>query len=230
MQISQNINYFALTALLNIVDSKEMSTNQNTEQKIMDAAEKMFLEKGYIMSTTTSIAKEAGVTHAMLHYYFRTKEQIFVKVLNKNLGELTASLRPIMTLRRPAWDTLKEGLEMFFDFLSSHRQLPGLIYDVINYNPQLLKSYIQTLQDNEDRMLKYHKEMLEKEIETGKINPISIEQIYYDIITMNMSVFMSLSAMKNLFDVSPGCYETFLDTQKNEIINKIHYRLYGKLE
>lgn len=207
-----------------------MRNNQNTEQKIMDAAEKMFLEKGYIMSTTTLIAKEAGVTHAMLHYYFRTKEQIFIKVLNKNLGELTASLRPIMTLRRPAWETLKEGLEMFFDFLSSHRQLPGLIYDVINYNPQLLKSYVGTLHDNENRILKYHKEMLEKEIESGKINDISIEQIYYDIITMNMSVFMSLSAMKNIFEVTPDYYDTFLGIQKTEIINKIHYRLYGKLD
>lgn len=206
-----------------------MSNNQNTEQKIMDAAEKMFLEKGYIMSTTTSIAKEAGVTHAMLHYYFRTKEHIFIKVLNKNLDELTASLRPIMTLRRPVWETLKEGLEMFFDFLSSHRQLPGLIYDVINHNPQLLKSYIQSLHDNGDKILKYHKEMLEKEIESGKINSISIEQVYYDIITLNMSVFMSLSAMKNLFEVSPDYYNTFLNNQKKEIINKIHYRLYGKL-
>lgn len=206
-----------------------MNNNQNTEQKIMDAAEKMFLEKGYIMSTTTLIAREAGVTHAMLHYYFRTKEQIFIKVLNKNLGELATSLRPIMALRRPAWDTLKEGLEMFFDYLSSHRQLPGLIYDVINYNPQLLKSYIESFRKNDDRMFMYHKEILEKEIESGKINSISIEQVYYDIITMNMSVFLSLSAMKNLFEVSPDYYDTFLETQKKEIINKIHYRLYGKL-
>ena len=42
----------------------------NTEQSILKAAEKEFLKKGFSGSKTTEIAKEAGVTHAMLHYYF----------------------------------------------------------------------------------------------------------------------------------------------------------------
>lgn len=207
-----------------------MGNTQNTEQRIMEAAEKLFLEKGYILSTTTLIAKEAGVTHAMLHYYFRTKEQIFIKVLNKNLGELTSSLRPIMSLRRPAWDTLKEGVEMLFDFLNSHRQLAGLIYDVVKYNPQLLKSYIKGLEgNNKGRMFEHHKMMLENEIKAGRVNDISIEQIFYDIITMNMSVFMSLAVMENVFNMPADDYDAFLAVQKDEIIKKLHYRLYGKL-
>ena len=48
----------------------------NTEQSILKAAEKEFLKKGFSGSKTTEIAKEAGVTHAMLHYYFRTKENL----------------------------------------------------------------------------------------------------------------------------------------------------------
>ena len=38
----------------------------NTEQSILKAAEKEFLKKGFSGSKTTEIAKEAGVTHAML--------------------------------------------------------------------------------------------------------------------------------------------------------------------
>lgn len=206
-----------------------MNSQKNTEQKIMEAAEKLFLEKGYILSTTTLIAKEAGVTHAMLHYYFRTKEQIFIKVLNKNIGELTSALRPAMQTQRPVWETLKDGIEMLFDFLNSHRQLASLIYDVINYNPQLLESYIKELGGAKNKMLEYHREMLDKEISSGRINSISIEQIIYDIITMNMSVFMSVNAMKNILNISPAENEDFINRQKSEIISKIHYRLYGKL-
>ena len=51
----------------------------------MSAAEELFLENGYNLTTTTMIAGKAGVTHAMLHYYFRTKEHIFIKVLDKNM-------------------------------------------------------------------------------------------------------------------------------------------------
>lgn len=206
-----------------------MNGHRNTEQSIMDAAEKLFLEKGYTLSTTTLIAKEAGVTHAMLHYYFRTKEQIFIKVLNKNIGELISSLRPIMMIRRPVWETLKEGIEMMFDFLNTHRQLAGLIYDVINYNPRLLESYITGIGGLRNRLFEQHRDMLEKEISSGRMNHISIEQIIYDIVSMNMSVFMSINAMKNILNLSAEECDEFIRRQKAEITDKIHYRLYGKL-
>lgn len=56
----------------------------NTEQSILKAAEKEFLKKGFSGSKTTEIAKEAGVTHAMLHYYFRTKRICSTKYLKKS--------------------------------------------------------------------------------------------------------------------------------------------------
>lgn len=46
----------------------------NNEQLILEAAEEEFLTKGYDGARTTSIARKAGVSHAMLHYYYRTKK------------------------------------------------------------------------------------------------------------------------------------------------------------
>ena len=53
----------------------ELNYSQDTETRILQAAEKEFFEKGYIGARTTSIAEAAGVTHTMLHYYFRTKDK-----------------------------------------------------------------------------------------------------------------------------------------------------------
>lgn len=55
--------------------------SHDTERRILKAAEKEFLIKGFAGARTSSIAEAAGVTHAMLHYYFRTKEKIFEKIL-----------------------------------------------------------------------------------------------------------------------------------------------------
>ncbi len=49
----------------------------DTEHKILCAAEQEFMAKGFNCARTTSIAEAAGVTHAMRHYYFRTKEKLF---------------------------------------------------------------------------------------------------------------------------------------------------------
>jgi AcrR family transcriptional regulator len=63
-----------------------MKENKNTEEIILEAAEAEFLEKGFDQARTVSIAQRAGVTHAMLHYYFRTKEQLFDKILDRKIG------------------------------------------------------------------------------------------------------------------------------------------------
>ena len=58
---------------------------RNKEQAILEAAEREFIVKGFAGARTTSIAEAAGVTHAMLHYYFRTKEQLFERILDEKM-------------------------------------------------------------------------------------------------------------------------------------------------
>ena len=58
---------------------------RNKEQAILEAAEREFIAKGFAGARTTSIAEAAGVTHAMLHYYFRTKEQLFERILDEKM-------------------------------------------------------------------------------------------------------------------------------------------------
>ena len=65
---------------------------QNKEQAILKAAEREFLTKGYAGARTTSIAEAAGVTHAMLHYYFRTKEHIFERILDEKMRLMSESV------------------------------------------------------------------------------------------------------------------------------------------
>ena len=62
---------------------------EDTETKILKAAEREFLEKGYGGARTTSIAEAAGVTHAMLHYYFRTKDKLFERIVTEKMGLLS---------------------------------------------------------------------------------------------------------------------------------------------
>lgn len=68
--------------------SKQKTDTGTTENKILEAAEKEFLSKGYAGARTTAIAEAAGVTHAMLHYYFRTKDKLFDKIIDSKIGML----------------------------------------------------------------------------------------------------------------------------------------------
>ena len=49
----------------------------DTAAKILKAAEEEFMEKGYGNAKMMSIAARAGVSHSMLHYYYRSKGKLF---------------------------------------------------------------------------------------------------------------------------------------------------------
>ena len=55
----------------------ETSSEKNMEKAILEAAETLFLEKGFDATSTTQIAKAVGCNQALIHYYFRTKENLF---------------------------------------------------------------------------------------------------------------------------------------------------------
>jgi len=55
----------------------------NTEDKIFIAAYKIFLLFGYHGTTLQQIAMQAGVNKSAVHYYFRSKERLYIKVVKK---------------------------------------------------------------------------------------------------------------------------------------------------
>ena len=96
----------------------------NTEQSILKAAEKEFLKKGFSGSKTTEIAKEAGVTHAMLHYYFRTKENLFNKVFEEKAKQLADTFLSRVDESLPFLEKIKCFIEAHFDLLTANPELP----------------------------------------------------------------------------------------------------------
>lgn len=204
-----------------------MNESPNTEQAIMNAAEQIFLEKGYQLATTTSIARQAGVTHAMLHYYFRTKEQIFMRVLEKNLNELFNSIRPVMTVESSFWETLKGGISMHFDFVNKHRNLPNMLYDVVKNNPELLKRCKINATEMIRKEMTRHRTMLEQEIAKGNINDITFEQLLNHILTMDLATFLEIPVLQNVFGIDGIILDKFIEDRKKEIIRTLYLRLYG---
>ena len=72
-----------------------MVRNNILEKSILEAAESLFLEKGFARTTTTMIAREVGCNQSLIHYYFRSKEKLFQLVFEKYLQIFTVGLSTI---------------------------------------------------------------------------------------------------------------------------------------
>lgn len=114
------------------------------EQEILLAAEDEFLRSGYDAASTAVIAKAAGVTHAMVNYYFRSKEQLFIKVLDGCVDELLEKIRLLMKSDGDFIELASESAATLFDSFLAKRRLPFLLLDVARTHPEFLENYRET--------------------------------------------------------------------------------------
>jgi AcrR family transcriptional regulator len=69
------------------------SNRAETEDAFLDAAERLLIEVGYSGITTRRLAEEAGANHGLVHYYFGSMENLFVRVLERFTERLVARQR-----------------------------------------------------------------------------------------------------------------------------------------
>src|SRR5579885_2556238 len=83
-------------------DGRQASMRRRNIEKLLKAAEAVFAKRGFDGATTAEIARDAGVSKPTLHYYFRTKEDIYTSVLDRILGVWVDALEEIQPEAEPA--------------------------------------------------------------------------------------------------------------------------------
>ena len=202
-----------------------MAKKDNKEQEILLAAEKLFAEKGFKGATTSLIAAEAGVTHAMLHYYFRTKEQIFLKVCDSYMEEVRSELRPIMEPAVYDVKLIKTVTEICFDFFSSHSGQMSLFLEVAKERPELLEEYVAELGRYMGGAITAHQERTESAVREGKINDISFSDRLLDIVSVCASPFFFEPVVDNIMKMDAARKKEFLESRKREAVELIANRI-----
>jgi AcrR family transcriptional regulator len=72
-----------------------------TEQALLDAAERLLVDVGAAGITTRRVADEAGANHGLVHYYFGSVEQLLVRVLERFTGRLIERHRQLYAADAP---------------------------------------------------------------------------------------------------------------------------------
>ncbi|WP_102142442.1 TetR/AcrR family transcriptional regulator [Mycobacterium hubeiense] len=96
---------------------------------LIDAAEQLMLEEGYAAVTSRRVADRAGLKPQLVHYYFRTMEDLFMAVFRRRaeegldvLAKALESPQPLWALWRFVTDPAGARLAMEFMGLANHRK------------------------------------------------------------------------------------------------------------
>lgn len=109
----------------------------STEERIKAAARKVFHQKGFAGTRTRDIAEEAGINHAMLNYYFRSKEKLFEMVMMETMAQFFKGVNLMLNDEKTSLD---EKIDLivsnYVDLLLKEPELPTFILNEVRPNPQ----------------------------------------------------------------------------------------------
>ena len=92
-----------------------VNKSDDTEQIILDAAQNVFVKKGLYGARMQEIADEAGINKALLHYYFRNKEQLFEAIFKATSSRFIPVLFSILNEESELDDKVRKVVEHYLD-------------------------------------------------------------------------------------------------------------------
>ena len=206
--------------------NKELTHSQDTETRILQAAEKEFLEKGYAGARTVSIAEAAGVTHAMLHYYYRTKDNLFEKIVSDKMHMLgNIILSAIGDEDLPLEERIRQGVERHFDFLLANRDIPRFVINELYAQPghsEALKASVREMANN---LLNNLQRQIDENAARGKCLKTDARMLLIDIVSLNVFPFVAAPIMSGAMGEFYENYDDFLAARKRENVETILRKL-----
>lgn len=198
----------------------EPNKRTNTEQTILRCAEEVFLERGYDGARTTEIAQRAGVNHAMIHYYFRTKLDLFNVIFQDKLSLLTDSFADTLIQERPFFDKIRLAVETHFDFMSDNPKLFFFLYSEIVNNAERKKLVAEFIEPKVRPILNILDKDMKKEVEKGNIRKVKALEILLNIISLNVITFLGLPLIETLCR-DEGEVKNFMSERKANNVESI---------
>lgn len=99
-----------------------------TRSAIIDAALKLFREKGYDATTMRAIASDAGVSVGNAYYYFDSKEQLIQGFYDRAQVEHEAAARPVLDSERDLAARIAGVIEAWLDTMEPYRPFAGKFF------------------------------------------------------------------------------------------------------
>ena len=196
------------------------------EEQILQTAEELFLEKGFDATSTTDIAKKVGCNQALVHYYFRTKEKLFMQIFSKKQEMVFSCLK--LSEETDFQTALNDFIDAYFELLMQNRKLPFFIINELIMRDDR-RQYFRKKVIESPEYLKYYSAwnmMLQKEIAEGRIRPIELADLTLHVVSLLVFTFISLPLYSDFFKKDETEIRTYLNHRKEAIKELIFKGIY----
>ncbi|MFQ5334544.1 MAG: TetR/AcrR family transcriptional regulator [Flavobacteriales bacterium] len=192
-----------------------MVKKESAEEKILAAARRVFRQKGMGGSRMQEIAEEAGINKALLHYYFRSKEKLFLAVFRESFELLVPRLNALLQADLPLFDKIRELVGRYSEFLAQHPYLPAFIIYEMNADTQRFVAELQAsgCLPAPQPFLK----QVETSVQKGEICPVEPAQLLINIIALCVFPFAVMPMLQAVELATSSTVKEMLDKRQTEV-------------
>ncbi|MDD2191814.1 MAG: TetR/AcrR family transcriptional regulator [Bacteroidales bacterium] len=194
---------------------------EGMEFSILHAADELFMERGFNGVSTTEIALKVGCNQALIHYYYRTKANLFQKVFENKLSFLI-SLFEVDDYKGLSFeDKLRMRIESHFDALAQNPKLPMFVLNELKNNPITIDLIKETFNNNVPYLTGSLEKELQEEHKAGRIRKISALDLMINITSLNIFTFLTLPIMEYVFGLDQETTKEMFEVRKKEIVTTV---------
>lgn len=190
------------------------------ENKIIEIAKTVFIEKGYAETSMSEIAAKVGINRPGLHYYFRTKEKMFEAVF----GEIIMSVIPkvfdiLIQKDKKIGKRVEEIIDTYYRLFLENPKLPMFVIREINRDANLLINTAKKMQLPEKFFGALHS--IEEEMQEGKLKQVPVRFIFYNLYSLLSIPFLSHDLTYSLLLDENESFEDMLNDWKPYIVSQM---------
>lgn len=167
----------------------------DTAAKILKAAEEEFMEKGYGNAKMMSIAARAGVSHSMLHYYYRSKGKLFQMIFDEKAKLIVSILEGVHDKEISFKEVISHFVMNQFDLMRKNDRFVWLMIDELIHNKENLTKIMEIVLPKVTGYIQCVNDMLEKEVKAGNVREIKLMDLIVNIVSINVASFLFLPVL-----------------------------------
>lgn len=198
------------------------SRDSTTETRILGAARTVFIRSGTGGARMQEIAEEAGVNQALLHYYFRSKDQLAQAVFRELAVRIVPSIASIFASEEGLALKIERFVHTYIDLVRQNPFIPGYILAEVHFNPERLASLAEQVTGSSpaSAMLSFIPRLraeLDQQAAIGAIRSIAPEQFLVNLIALCVFPFAARPVLRLVLDQDDEAFDRFLDERRAEL-------------
>ena len=189
----------------------------NMEEQILLVAKELFMQNGYEGVSTTQVAKAVGCNQALVHYYYRTKQNLFKIICQQEIQKMLKILVDIPQEDISLENFIEKIIEAQIGFWKNNPDAPFFIIGELRHNSEVLKMMRELFSEFGKETVGKIRMFVQMKQSKGELNDISIEDLLIDIVSLDVMSFVGQVLFTQILEMDSQTQEAFLERRKIHI-------------